>query len=131
MLCRKCIRIQIDIGKVEKNEGLRYVIKLFLNSLWGRFAMRTDRTKVEVVTKHSRLVDLLSTKSLEVTEITVINEKVARVAYRYKKQFEKEDLNSNLVIASFTTAYGRLELFKYMRMVEESMGESTRKYDSL
>lgn len=86
--------------------------------------MRTDRTKVEIVTKHSRLIDILSTKSLEVTEITVINEKVARVAYRYKKQFEKEDLNSNLVIAAFTTAYGRLELFKYMRKVEETMGTS-------
>ena len=28
---------------IKKNSGLRAVAKLCLNSLWGRFAMRTDR----------------------------------------------------------------------------------------
>ena len=114
---------QIDIDKVDENDGLRYVIKLFLNSLWGRFAMRMDRVKAEVVTKRSRLIELLSTKSLQVVDITIISEKAARVTYRYRKQFEREDENSNLVVAAFTTAYGRLELFKYMCMAEESMGK--------
>ena len=84
--------------------------------------MRMDRVKAEVVTKRSRFIELLSTKSLQVVDITIVNERAARVTYRYRRQFEKEDENANLVIAAFTTAYGRLELFKYMCMAEESMG---------
>ena len=83
--------------------------------------MRMDRVKAEVVTKRSRFIELLSTKSLEVVDITIVSEKAARVTYRYRKQFEKEDENSNLVVASFTTAYGRLELFDYMCKAESTM----------
>jgi hypothetical protein len=39
--------IELDPEKVEKNEGLRYIAKICLNSLWGRFGLRCNLVKVE------------------------------------------------------------------------------------
>jgi hypothetical protein len=39
--------IELDPAKIEKNEGLRYIAKICLNSLWGRFGLRCNLVKVE------------------------------------------------------------------------------------
>jgi hypothetical protein len=39
--------IELDPTKVKKNEGLRYISKICLNSLWGRFGLRCNLVKVE------------------------------------------------------------------------------------
>jgi hypothetical protein len=108
--------------KVCKNPGLRYIAKLCANSLWGRFAMRVNKHQIEIVRSPSRLNDLLAKKSVEVTSIIELNEETLRVSYRYVNRFEKMDPNNNLVLAMYTTAYGRLELLKYMRKCEEEAG---------
>jgi hypothetical protein len=100
--------------------GLRYIAKQCANSLWGRFAMRPDRNQVEIVRKVSRLTELLNTRSIDVLSVLELNEETVRVSYRYKKRMEKEDENSNIIAAIYTTAYGRTELLKYMRAVEQS-----------
>lgn len=52
-------------------------------------------------------------------------EQALRVTWRYKKRFEKTDQHSNLVVAIFTTAYGRCELYRYMCAVDEQMDGPT------
>lgn len=111
--------IHIRKDKVCKNPGLRYIAKLCANSLWGRFAMRLDRTQTEIVSSPSRIYELLDNGSLEVTGIVPLSNYKMRVSYKYKKRCAREDSNSNLVIAIFTTSYGRAELYKHMQAVEE------------
>lgn len=108
--------------KVCKNPGLRYIAKLCANSLWGRFAMRVNKQQVEIVRSPARLNDLLAKKSVDVTSIIELNDETLRVSYQYVNRFEKMDPNNNLVLAMYTTAYGRLELLKYMRQCEEDAG---------
>ncbi|KAH7708191.1 hypothetical protein AAVH_24561 [Aphelenchoides avenae] len=114
--------VLLEKEKVEDNPGLAKVAKNCLNSLWGRFAMHTDRNQVEVVCKPERLTELFGDPSIVVNSIIKLNDDLIRVSYGYKEQFEPTDPNANLVIAIFTTAYGRTELFNHMRAVEETMG---------
>lgn len=107
---------------VELNPGRRSVAKLALNSLWGRFAMRPSQAVFEIVRKPSRLTELLDKKSIYVMSIIELNEESLRVEYKYKKRFEKHDENSNIVVAIYTTAYGRMELLGYMRDADHRAG---------
>ena len=37
--------IELDLSKITFNEGKRTISKLMLNSLWGRYAMQTNKPK--------------------------------------------------------------------------------------
>ncbi|KAH7703567.1 hypothetical protein AAVH_29259 [Aphelenchoides avenae] len=106
--------IVINKANVEKNEPRRYFAKRMLNSLWGRFAMRNNKTKTELVSKSTRLYELLYDVTKEVQTVQPLGNGILRVGWRYKDRMDLEDENSNVVIAMFTTAYGRAELFKHM-----------------
>lgn len=112
--------IEIRKEMVEDKPGLRYIAKQCANSLWGRFAMRPDRSQVEIVRKVSRPTELLNDRTIDVLSVLELNEETVRVSYKYRKRMEKEDENSNIIAAIYTTAYGRTELLKYMRAVEQS-----------
>ena len=51
-----------------------------------------------------------------------MSEDIMRVNYRMKRDYVKENNNSNIVIALYTTAEARLKLYRYMKMVEETPG---------
>ena len=44
----------IDMGKPEYNAGLRSISKLCLNSLWGRFRMKTNMTQTSTPLNYPR-----------------------------------------------------------------------------
>jgi hypothetical protein len=39
--------ITLDESKIEKNDGLYYMSKIRLNSMWGRWGLRCNLTKVK------------------------------------------------------------------------------------
>uniref|UniRef100_A0A1I8JCV3 DNA-directed DNA polymerase n=1 Tax=Macrostomum lignano TaxID=282301 RepID=A0A1I8JCV3_9PLAT len=46
----------VRLDKVEENPGLRFVAKIFLNSLWGKFCQRDDLTSTEIVDSYEAVV---------------------------------------------------------------------------
>ena len=52
------------MGKSEYNAGLRSISKLCLNSLWGRFGMKTNMTSTQTkyVTELSEFYEILPDK---------------------------------------------------------------------
>ena len=38
--------VQLDKNNIKYNAGLRSVMKLMLNSFWGRFGMQTNKTQI-------------------------------------------------------------------------------------
>ncbi|KAH7695886.1 hypothetical protein AAVH_37049, partial [Aphelenchoides avenae] len=111
----------------EKDERIRQIHKktgvlLEKEKVEDNPGLAKDRNQVEVVCKPERLTELFGDPSIVVNSIIKLNDDLIRVSYGYKEQFEPTDPNANLVIAIFTTAYGRTELFNHMRAVEETMG---------
>ncbi|KAH7706288.1 hypothetical protein AAVH_26480 [Aphelenchoides avenae] len=114
------VRLRKD--NVKENKALRCVMKLFLNCLWGRLAMRPNKSHTEFIRSPAKLYKLLGSTSKIVKNIIQIDKDTVRVEWCYVDRFEQEDENSNVVYAMFTTSYGRAELYKHMCAVEESAG---------
>ncbi|KAH7691353.1 hypothetical protein AAVH_40133, partial [Aphelenchoides avenae] len=114
------VRLRKD--HVKENKALRCVMKLFLNCLWGRLAMRPNKSHTEFIRSPAKLYKLLDSTSKVVKNIIQIDKDTVRVEWCYVDRFETEDENSNVVYAMFTTSYGRAELYKHMCAVEESAG---------
>ena len=91
--------IDIDLGKVAKNPGLRYISKLMLNSLWGKFSMRNCLNKNAVIDKSSSFYKLVADHKIELCDIVEYSDDAIRVIYKDKEDFVTEHKSSNIVIS--------------------------------
>ena len=76
----KDMGIDLELDKIEKNPGLKAVAKLCLNSLWGKFGQRQNKTQVTVIYSVKDLWDLLLNDQLTDFHISVIDENRLMVA---------------------------------------------------
>lgn len=97
------LEIDIDIAKVRLNAGLRYISKILLNSLWGKFSQRNSLTKTLVISNPSEFFELVFDDRKEISQIIPVSEQTVRVTYRDKGDFIKENETSNIVVSLFTT----------------------------
>ena len=111
--------ITLETDKVVKNPGLRQVAKLCLNNLWGRFAMRNNMLRVKYVETPEEFFSLLTDTSLIVKHVHILGDRIARVDFTYHDDFIEEGKSVNVVIAAYTTAYARLELYRYLEQLQE------------
>ena len=117
--------IQLDVNKIEYNPGQRTVMKALLNSLWGKLAQNEDATVVSFVDSMDELLGLVNDNSINVTSLDFISDHVARTTHR-KNASLITLANRNVIIASFVTAYARLELFEVLHR----LGPSVMYYDT-
>jgi len=104
-------------GKEEfsKNPGIRYIAKILLNSFWGRFALRENRSQFKFVTSIDMLESMLDDESLEIEGLRHIRNNMLGVIYK-KRASEFLDISNdrNIYIAAATTSWARIELYKYI-----------------
>ena len=117
--------IQLDVNKIEYNPGQRTVMKALLNSLWGKLAQNEDATVVSFVDSMDELLGLVNDNSINVTSLDFISDHVARTTHR-KNASLITLANRNVIIASFVTAYARLELFEVLHR----LGPNVMYYDT-
>ncbi|XP_032236055.2 uncharacterized protein LOC5510896 [Nematostella vectensis] len=111
--------IKLEWGEIKKNPGLRSLAKLMLNSFWGKFGQRNKLTKVELVTESKRFFKLLGCRSNVVKNVQMVNEESLEVYYAHGEEFIESAKNTNVVIASFTTAIARLKLYSVLESLQE------------
>ncbi|XP_046397765.1 uncharacterized protein LOC124164478 [Ischnura elegans] len=106
--------VRLDESKIEKNEGLRSIVKLILNSLWGKFGQRDVFPKTEFISDVDTLYDKLTDPNIEVTRILPVSETLLCVCSTDSSDALKPNANISVPIACYTTAHARLELFEYL-----------------
>ncbi|XP_077205235.1 ephrin type-B receptor 1 isoform X2 [Paroedura picta] len=112
------------ISDFQKNEGVllrpshitpnpakRQIAKLFLNSLWGKFAQRTNLPTTEIVRDPDRFFELVFSENYETSACSFISDDAACVSWKHAEGRLTLSGNTNVYIAAFTTAYARLELY--------------------
>uniref|UniRef100_A0A914QLQ6 DNA-directed DNA polymerase n=1 Tax=Panagrolaimus davidi TaxID=227884 RepID=A0A914QLQ6_9BILA len=109
--------VDIDPFKVVRNPGLRYIAKLCLNSLWGRFSLRNTLSKCIVTDDPLELDNIVNNSTLDVVSIDLLNESQVMVVYNVKKPFIVEHNCSNIIISLYTTSAARVTLFRAMDKV--------------
>jgi hypothetical protein len=109
----------INLGAIKFNAGRRALAKLMLNSMWGFFGKRSGLGKTEYISKPERYFALLTDPRVDVKNIDLVNEEVAKVHYVEEKAFRKDNKNTNVIIAAYTTAHARLKLYSILELLQE------------
>ena len=118
--------IQLDPDNIKKNPGLRSLAKLCLNSMWGKFAQRSNLSKTVILDEPSEVYKLLLNDTVTVDNIRLINEEIVEVTYKDDGAFASINPNTNVVIAAFTTCHARLKLYEVLeRLGDRVMYQDT------
>ena len=64
-------RVLLRMDYICKNPGLRALARLCLNSLWGRFAMRTDRLTTEFISDPFFIYEFISVSTVPISTCTI------------------------------------------------------------
>ena len=107
--------------KIVKNSGLRAFAKLCLNSLWGRFAMRTDRLMTEFITDPLQFYKRINGADTEMHDLCLLNDDLVEIVFKRKHEYAVENKVTNIFVGIFTTAWARLELYKLLDLMGENV----------
>jgi hypothetical protein len=118
--------ILLNKENICKNEGLRSISKLLLNSMWGRYCLQTNKTSFKVVYNVYELYEFFLDQRYIVEDIHFLNEKTAQIFYSEKEIAHQGGRDSNVVIGAFVTAYARMKLISEM----SKLGERVLYYDT-
>lgn len=111
--------ITIERAFVAYNAGFRSVSKFCLNSFWGKLGMRSNMPKTTVVKTREELLRLLSSPTIEVTNILDVNDDVLYVVWRYIDEAPDTSPIVNVINAADTTCTARLKLYQYLKLLKE------------
>ncbi len=110
--------VSMTMGEIEKNPALRFIAKLFLNTLWGKLAQRPNLPQTKVCSEYKDYWEVATDAEKLVTGELMINEDCLLVTWEYKEEEKARQGNTSLAIASFVTSYARIELMKVIDEVE-------------
>ena len=96
-------------NKAEKegNSGYRFIPKIMLNNLWGKFCQRSGMRKPEFITSEAEFLKLLSRNNIEnlkIENIHLSNKVVHLATYVNSDEKNREGSSQNVAIGSFTTS---------------------------
>lgn len=111
--------VQLQAANIALNPAKRQISKLFLNSLWGKFAQRSNLPCTSIVTNPDQLFQYAFLPYYEISELNFIDDETASVNWKYAKGHHTVNKNTNIFIACFTTAYARLELYSLLDRLQE------------
>ena len=109
----------LECNKIKKNPGLRALAKLMLNNIWGNFGQRSNMVRSEYTDDPAKYFDLLTSDKQEVTDVNFVSDEIVEMRWRYKEEFVETSLRTNVVIAAYTTAHARLQLYSYLEMLQD------------
>ena len=118
--------IQLEYANIKKNPGLRTLAKMMLNSMWGKFGQRLNKTQVQTFEDPQAFHRFLDTSTLDVRHVSVINDNLVEVHYQYQDEDIPVSPNLNIFVACFTTCWARLRLYAAL----EQLGERVLYYDT-
>lgn len=114
--------IMLDKDNINKNPGLRSVMKLMLNSFWGRFGMTTFKTKIDFISNMSDWTKLITDNNKEISDIDFSINGVLTAFYKDNNTNNDGGLSNlqvNVALASFVTCHARLKLLSEMQKLDK------------
>ena len=126
---KKNTGVILNRDNINFNPGARLYHKTILNSLWGKFGQNpANKALTERVTSSKKLMEINSkimNKKIEVTNMYSMNHEdgsdTVLVDYKKKSHHIEVPSCSNPILASFVTAYGRIKLYKALKIIGTSL----------
>lgn len=112
--------IELKKEDFEVNPGMRQLSKLLINSLWGKFGLRRNLPSHKFCTSVEAISELLHDETSRVANIVPLHENMALVtSAKISEQHCEINNHANVYLASATTAWARLELYKLLEQLGE------------
>ena len=108
------VGIRMEPGKIVKNAAKCLLPKLMLNSLWGKFGDRLNKSAVESVTAPHELFEYLNNSLMVIHVICVFSEDVLEVVFSNVDEDTSKGKKPNTSISALTTTQARLKLYSYL-----------------
>ena len=108
---RKARKLGIELEKLEYNPGLRFISKICLNSLWGKFGQVPKHKQHKYIDTEVDFYKTVLDDKIESLSLSFLNDLTVYASYDLKDQFVKNNYNTNIYVACFTTAWARLRLY--------------------
>lgn len=118
--------IELDENAIEHNAGLRNLAKLCLVSLWGKLGQRPTFVKSSYISEPLEYFQKLTDNTIEVSDVRMLNDEYVLMKYIEKEEFVECSENTNVIIAAYVTAHGRLKLYSEL----EKLGENVLYFDT-
>lgn len=112
--------IRLDPSKIKKNAGLRPLAKLMLVSFWENFSQKENQSKATIIREPQELFNLLTNPETSVNSVQLINDEMVLVNWQYIEEVGETLKNANVVIATYTTAQARLNLYEHLQTTRAS-----------
>jgi hypothetical protein len=112
---------ELMLEKIIPNPVKRTIAKLCMNSLYGKFGQRDNMSQTEFVTEPSKFYELLLNEKLTDLNFFLLTEEMIQVNYKYEDIFVKNNYNTNIFLALFTTANARLRLYEKLDEVGKAV----------
>ncbi|XP_049416207.1 uncharacterized protein LOC125878833 [Epinephelus fuscoguttatus] len=111
--------ILLDTDKIQSNPAKRQVAKLCLNSLWGKFAQRSNLNQTVLVREPEEFFSYMFSEKHKVKYFSFLNKTTALIQWCHGDPYiAPPNKTDNVFIAAFTTAYGRLKLYDYLHQLQ-------------
>ena len=120
--------ILLNRDNILRNEGLRSVAKIMLNSLWGKFGQKNNQRKHKIINVENdpqSYYDIMFNEKYVVHDVLHYND-TFDLSYSLTKHAVKTDNNTSIYIAAYTTALARCKLYSVL----DKVGEKVIYYDT-
>lgn len=111
--------VQLEADKIAKNPGRRALAKMMLNSMWGKFGQRPNKTRVREFDDVKAFCTFHESEKVEVQWVSVLTEERVEVHYKHEVEAEPVAPHLNVFVAAFTTCWARLRLYTALEMLGE------------
>ena len=90
-----------------------------LNSHWGKYGQRPNRTQVTSFTQPSSFFKLLQNDNQIIHRIEIMNDAMVEVFHSFVEDCNPIQTNVNVFIACFTTCHARLKLYEALEVLDQ------------
>ena len=104
--------VRLDPTRICKNSGLRKIAKLLLNTLWGRFGMNLNKSRIEIISNRDEWFTMLADENFVIHDVQESNPEILQVVYSERADMHLGGNQTNVPIAAFVTSYARVKLFR-------------------
>ena len=118
--------IQLEYSKIIKNDGLRNIAKLMLNSMWGKFGQALNKAKHKQIQTTEELYHYLDSDEFHIKKFDLQKNDQLTLYFDMMRHSEDTNPNVNVYIAAFTTCWARLKLYNTL----EKLGKRVLYYDT-
>lgn len=111
--------IRLDPAKIEKNPGLRTLAKMMLNSMWGKFGQKPNKTQVVEFIDPVKFHAFHESDRHDIRYVSVLTEERVEIHYKHQVEDDPVSPNLNIFVACFTTCWARLRLYEALDLLKE------------